>query len=402
MVTLGNISVGGSVFLVVKGVPTEFIVVHQGLPSSVYDSSCDGTWVLAKDIYTLRPYDSTDNDYANSDIHAWLNGTFYGQLDSDTQSVVLQAKIPYIKGVSTSESAALMTGANGLSSKVFLLSNSEISSSYASTIASGTVKQGSILNYFSADTNTLRIAYYDGAASFWWLRGPYGNYAESAAIVQDTGSPKKNLKVYNDYGIRPAMILDPSLMVDASGSIVFTNFRGFANIEGVWRELSGGFSKVNGEWRAVASGFSKIDNSWNDNKQTWAMYAVNRVYEPNTFDTATTFSNPSSTNPYLMASQAKKDGNGNVDWGNTYTATSSTTLRNNFGTYPYCSMSSTLDADSLYKITSVTTSSRQRQQVTGWALTSETVGAYIGDVSAKAGTYPENGAQGDYWYILKE
>jgi hypothetical protein len=65
-------------------------------------------------------------------------------------------------------------------------------------------------------------------------------------------------------------------------------------------------------------------------------------------------------------------------------------------------MSSELNADSLYKITSVTTTARKRKQVTGWALTSETIGAYIGDVSAKPGTYPENGIQGDYWYVLKK
>lgn len=389
MATLGSISVGGSVFLNVNGVPTEFIVVHQGLPSS-YDSSCNGTWVLAKDIYTLRPYDTgEDNDYVNSDINAWLGGEFFDSLDSELQSKVLRAKIPYIKN------GAVMSG---IEFTVFLLAVGELSS----TLLDYSV--GSRLSYFSADTKASRIAYYNGTATIYYLRNPGSEADPDRAQCVDAGGSTYAQRLVADttFGIRPAMILDPSLMVDAGGSVVFANFKGFANIDGVWRELSGGYSKVNGEWRSVVSGFSKVENAWKEPGQTWAMYAVDRVYEPSAFGSEASFTNPSSSNPYLMASQAKKDGNGNVDWGSTYTATSSTTLRNNFGTYPYCSMSSTLDADGLYKITSVTTTARKRKQVTGWALTSETIGSYIGDVSAKPGTYPENGIQGDYWYVLKE
>ena len=45
----GELDIGSSVFLNVDGVPVEFLVVHQGLPSSIYDTSCDGTWFLMKD-----------------------------------------------------------------------------------------------------------------------------------------------------------------------------------------------------------------------------------------------------------------------------------------------------------------------------------------------------------------
>lgn len=139
-----------------------------------------------------------------------------------------------------------------------------------------------------------------------------------------------------------------------------------------------------------------------DGEITWAKHSVNQISEPSTFGSSSSFSNPSTSSPYLMASQAKKDSNGNVDWGTTYTATSSTTLRNNYTKYPYCSMASTLDADNLYKITSASTLSRQRQQVTGWAVTSESAGDYIGDVTGKYGDYPENGAQDGFWYIQQE
>ena len=39
-------ALGNTPYLNVGGVRKEFLVVHQGLPSSLYDASCDGTWLL--------------------------------------------------------------------------------------------------------------------------------------------------------------------------------------------------------------------------------------------------------------------------------------------------------------------------------------------------------------------
>ena len=43
----GDLPIGQIVKLMEGGVETEFIVVHQGIPGSMYDSSCDGTWLLS-------------------------------------------------------------------------------------------------------------------------------------------------------------------------------------------------------------------------------------------------------------------------------------------------------------------------------------------------------------------
>ena len=45
-VTLSSKAIGSTIKLKVNGSAKDFIVVHQGKPSSVYDDSCDGTWVL--------------------------------------------------------------------------------------------------------------------------------------------------------------------------------------------------------------------------------------------------------------------------------------------------------------------------------------------------------------------
>ena len=50
-VTLSSKAIGSTIKLKVNGSAKDFIVVHQGKPSSVYDDSCNGTWLLMKDIY---------------------------------------------------------------------------------------------------------------------------------------------------------------------------------------------------------------------------------------------------------------------------------------------------------------------------------------------------------------
>ena len=71
-IAMSGLATGTTVKLEVNGVETDFIIVHKGLPSSMYDSSCNGIWLLMKDIYVDRSWDSSNNDYANSDIHTYL------------------------------------------------------------------------------------------------------------------------------------------------------------------------------------------------------------------------------------------------------------------------------------------------------------------------------------------
>ena len=68
---IGSLAVGSIVKIKVDGSAKDFIVVHQGRPSGIYDNSCNGTWLLMKDIYESRQWDSSNtNDYANSTIHS--------------------------------------------------------------------------------------------------------------------------------------------------------------------------------------------------------------------------------------------------------------------------------------------------------------------------------------------
>lgn len=215
---LGSMSVGSTVKLKLGGTARDFLVVHQGLPSSMYDSSCNGTWLLLKDIYTTRTWDSSNNDYKNSDIHSYLNGTFLNLFDNDIKNAIKQVKIPYQNGTGSGGSVA--SGANGLSCKIFLLSGYEVG--FSTSDNSRFPRDGAKLSYFSSGTgsaaNNKRIANYNGSASYWWLRSPDSYYSSNVWNVLSGGN-YGNWNCSSTYGVRPALVLDSSLSVSDDGSV---------------------------------------------------------------------------------------------------------------------------------------------------------------------------------------
>ena len=203
---IGNVAVGDIIQLRQALVPVDYIVVHQGLPGSIYDASCDGTWLLSKDIYTTRTWDSSNNDYKNSDIHSYLNGTFLNLFDDDIKNAIKQVKIPYQNGTGSGGSVA--SGANGLSCKIFLLSGYELG--WTTSDNSHFPRDGAKLSYFSSGTgsaaNNKRIANYNGSATNWWLRSPYTSHTNHVwSVVSDGGCDYWGY--YYTYGVRPALVL---------------------------------------------------------------------------------------------------------------------------------------------------------------------------------------------------
>lgn len=217
-VTLSSKAIGSTIKLKVNGSAKDFIVVHQGKPSSVYDDSCSGTWLLMKDIYENRQWHSSDtNDYANSTIHSYLNSTFLAMLDSNIQKAIKQVKLPYRKGSGTS--TTVTSGSNGLPAKIFLLSATEMSFNF-SYMPSG---EGAELAYFKGcadnSSDSKRVAYLNGSAAFWWLRSPFcGGYSNRALCVDSNGGWGSSY-CSNSLGIRPALILPSTLLVSDDGTV---------------------------------------------------------------------------------------------------------------------------------------------------------------------------------------
>ena len=216
-VTLSSKAIGSTIKLKVNGSAKDFIVVHQGKPSSVYDDSCNGTWLLMKDIYENRQWHSSNtNDYANSTIHSYLNSTFLNLFEPNIKNAIKQVKLPYRKGSGTS--TTVTSGSNGLSAKIFLLSATETSFNF-STMPSG---EGAELAYFKGcadnSSDSKRVAYLNGSATVWWLRSPYCNDFHYALCVYSNGDWGYNLCSVS-YGIRPALILPSTLLVSDDGTV---------------------------------------------------------------------------------------------------------------------------------------------------------------------------------------
>lgn len=181
---IGSLAVGSTIRLNVNNSSKEFIIVHQGKPDSIYDESCNGTWLLMKDIYENRVWQSGNiNQYESSDIHTYLNNTFLNLFDSNIKDAIKQVKIPYRKNGGAG--GTNQSGANGLSCKIFLLSGYEVG--WTSSDNQYFPQDGAKLSYFESGTgtsaNNKRIAKLNGSAAHWWLRSQYTGNINNVWVV---------------------------------------------------------------------------------------------------------------------------------------------------------------------------------------------------------------------------
>lgn len=218
---VSSLAVGTLIKINENGAPVEHMVVNQGLPSSMYDASCDGCWVLRKDIAENRMWDNSSNDYKNSDIHAYLNGSWTSRYSAGMLSQIKQVKIPYQNGTGSGGSVA--SGANGLSCKIFLLSGYEVG--FSTSDNWNFPRDGAKLSYFSSGTgsaaNNKRIANYNGSATVWWLRSPY-TYNTNGVWSVDSNGHYHDWNDDNAYGVRPALVLPSTALVDQDLNLIET------------------------------------------------------------------------------------------------------------------------------------------------------------------------------------
>ena len=200
-----TLAVGDSVYLNLNGYIRKFLVVHQGNPDpALYDESCSGTWLmLAPYIYdSSKRWDAGNNDYEKSDIHAYLNSDYLALFDDKEQSAIKQVKIPYVKGTYSSGSVA--SGANGLSTKIFLLSIGEVGGT------NSLKKIGACLDYFATDAQTKRIFTSDGSttAYAYYLRNPHSYSGDGRVYHVGTTGAITYDSISTTRPVRPVLILD--------------------------------------------------------------------------------------------------------------------------------------------------------------------------------------------------
>lgn len=213
-VALGTKAVGSKVQLKLGGVKKNFIIVHKGKPSSLYDDSCNGVWLLQEDIQETRQWQSTNvNKLESSEIQAYLNSTYLALFDANIQAQIKQVKIPYRQNGGSGGTDR--SGANGLSCKIFLLSAREVG--FSDTYIPN---DGAKLDYFNSGngTDTKRVAKYNGSATYWWLRSPDTLSTSSVWYVFSDGQLHSSFANVS-YGVRPALVLPTDLLVSDDGTV---------------------------------------------------------------------------------------------------------------------------------------------------------------------------------------
>lgn len=211
-----QLAVGSSVYLNVSGVQTEFLIVHQGLPASFYDSSCNGTWLMRKYVDVFMPISNSGSKfYAVASIHTYLNDTFFGSLDAGVQSIVKQVKIPTYYAYTP------------LTAKIFLLSGVEVG--IPITLSSSVPEDGAKLSFFNSNAyeDDKRIA--TDSTDFhntreWWTRSEYDGNSGNYWYIADTGKARHAYSYGSGdtrkKGIRPAMILPSTALFDDQNVII--------------------------------------------------------------------------------------------------------------------------------------------------------------------------------------
>ena len=216
---LGNVAVGTVLKLNENGSPQEYIVVHQGLPSSMYDLSCNGTWLLRQNIYAnTRWNDSNYTVFSSATINTDYLPGLLSIYDSDIQSVIKNVKIPYCMG---GYSTQIRSGSNGYACKLFLLSGYEVG--WTTSIDPDLPIDGAKLSYFISgagySANNRRIARNSGdyTAGVWWLRSTLNTPYVANVVVDGSYDPEY---ASSNMGVRHAMVMPTDLIVDDGNNIL--------------------------------------------------------------------------------------------------------------------------------------------------------------------------------------
>ena len=207
---LGNMAVGSTVYLNENGSPQPYLIVHQGRPSTIYSSNCNGTWLLREKIKVESTFGQVNAIFPNSSIFTYLNNTLLSNYDNDIQNIIKTINLPY----TNHSTVEIVT--NGVSCKIFLLAAYEVgfTSENDGNEENPVYADGTILSYFRSGGS--RIAYQGSIANTWWLR-TWSAYNEVTGVRTNGSIFFPNPKYEN--GVRPAMIMPNNLLVDDSNNI---------------------------------------------------------------------------------------------------------------------------------------------------------------------------------------
>lgn len=291
---LGAITIGDIVKVKINGISSDFIVVQHGRPSSRYDESCNGTWLLLKNIYATTYFSSYRSEYEDSNVDKYITGTnFFGKIDPAIQAAIKEALIPFHSGDDRGIDDDCY-GKYGLSRKVFLLSTSEVTTE--SSMGGGASRIGAQLSYFK--TGASKIAYYSGSAFEWWTRTPnrLARNTNNCIGADGTlgGDSNTSAGAVGSYlGVRPAFILPDDLLVFDDNSVAVNTAPTTPRSISVPSDIRGG-TTITISWEASTDAESNLSGykleCSTDGGSTWAQIyqgAAVKATHAVTFGTAT-------------------------------------------------------------------------------------------------------------------
>ena len=218
-IPINELALGTLIKINENGAPIEYMVVNQGRPSNLYDASCDGCWVVRKDIYAQNRWDNGASGYGNSEIASFLKNTFMNVFSQSIKNVIKQVKIPYQNYAGSD--GDVESGADGLECHAFAPSAFELG--LTKNNQSSLPQDGARLDYYSSGAGTeavaKRIAQYNGENAGYWTRSPDAYQNTIFYSITSAGGLRRS--VWSDvFGIRPFMIIDSGAMVDGGLNLI--------------------------------------------------------------------------------------------------------------------------------------------------------------------------------------
>lgn len=137
--------------------------------------------LLCENVIEARRWDDDKNNYANSEIREWLNGTFLNTFASSEQELIQITAVDNSKAT-TNDSSTSYACAN-TEDKVYLLSYAE----FTSTLLTAAEKCKKTTDYTRAHAYTCASSNYLGIG-LWWLRSPRSTAEELVSCSDYDGT----------------------------------------------------------------------------------------------------------------------------------------------------------------------------------------------------------------------
>ncbi len=181
---------------------TEYYFKVEAIKWKVLSETAGSAMLLAEDILAAQAYDASgDSNYKDSDIRAWLNGTFLTTAFTAAEQGIIQTT-EVDNSAETTDSSPHSHACENTNDKVYLLSYQDLKNT--AYFADDAARKKAPTDYAKA---TGAYWYVDFATGFWWSRSPHSYRGGSAWLVNIVGMLSSDGVIDSSYGAVPALTI---------------------------------------------------------------------------------------------------------------------------------------------------------------------------------------------------